>query len=139
MPLSFGQASNDDIYDEVTEQDYRQIVGNRLARDDFIEDDDGTGMYVDNGVDDDIGRRKGRNSEDESEEEEEYEARGEQNGSAPNLLATKLTASPQMRFRQAQKSQTPAVPKPNLDRRKLPHKPLQLIVRKSQPPRKPIS
>lgn len=60
----------------MSEKDYRQIVGDRLARDDFIEDDDGTGMYVDNGVDDDIGRRKGRRSDSEDESEEELEARG---------------------------------------------------------------
>ncbi|KAJ9098951.1 hypothetical protein QFC19_006175 [Naganishia cerealis] len=40
-----------EIYDSVSEDQYKQIVGGRLARDDFIEDDDGGG-YQDNGMDD---------------------------------------------------------------------------------------
>lgn len=35
----------------MTEDQYKQIVGDRLAKDDFIEDDDGGG-YQDNGMDD---------------------------------------------------------------------------------------
>ncbi|KAJ9107960.1 hypothetical protein QFC20_003645 [Naganishia adeliensis] len=40
-----------EIYDSVSEDQYKQIVGDRLAKDDFIEDDDGGG-YQDNGMDD---------------------------------------------------------------------------------------
>ncbi|KAI0731115.1 hypothetical protein C8Q76DRAFT_644698 [Earliella scabrosa] len=42
---------DDKIYDEVSEAQYRSIVANRLAKDDFVEDDGFSG-YVDTGVDD---------------------------------------------------------------------------------------
>ncbi|KAJ6485791.1 hypothetical protein C8R45DRAFT_829069 [Mycena sanguinolenta] len=43
-----------EIYDEVTEEQYRSIVRGRLQRDDFVEDD-GIGGYVDNGQEEDWG------------------------------------------------------------------------------------
>ncbi|KAJ7272585.1 DNA polymerase family B-domain-containing protein [Mycena haematopus] len=43
-----------EIYDEVTEDQYRSIVRGRLQRDDFVEDD-GIGGYVDNGQEEDWG------------------------------------------------------------------------------------
>lgn len=39
------------IYDEVTEEDYKKIVGGRLRKDDFVVDD-GVSGYMDNGMDD---------------------------------------------------------------------------------------
>ncbi|KAJ7132213.1 hypothetical protein C8R44DRAFT_773372 [Mycena epipterygia] len=56
-----------EIYDEVTEDQYRSIVRGRLQRDDFVEDD-GVGGYVDNGMEEDWG---GQDEEPDSEEEEE--------------------------------------------------------------------
>lgn len=38
------------MYDEVEEEEYTSIVRDRLARDDFVEDD-GVGGYVDHGMD----------------------------------------------------------------------------------------
>ncbi|KAI0285993.1 DNA polymerase alpha catalytic subunit [Russula aff. rugulosa BPL654] len=40
-----------DIYDEVTEDQYKSVVQGRLAKDDFVVDD-GVGGYLDNGMDD---------------------------------------------------------------------------------------
>jgi DNA polymerase alpha subunit A len=40
-----------EIYDEVTEDQYKSVVQGRLAKDDFVVDD-GVGDYVDNGMDD---------------------------------------------------------------------------------------
>lgn len=59
-----------DIYDNVSDDQYKAIVGSRLEQDDFIVDDDGSG-YVDNGQDDwedDKRRRKGSDDEDEDDE-----------------------------------------------------------------------
>lgn len=39
-----------DLYDEVTEEQYKAIVRGRLAKDDFVVDD-GVGGYMDNGID----------------------------------------------------------------------------------------
>ncbi|KAK7031479.1 DNA polymerase [Favolaschia claudopus] len=55
-----------DIYDEVTEDQYRSIVRGRLQRDDFVEDD-GVGGYVDDGHEEDWG---GGDEEDEDSEED---------------------------------------------------------------------
>ena len=38
------------MYDEVDEEEYSSVVKNRLAQDDFVEDD-GVGGYVDHGMD----------------------------------------------------------------------------------------
>jgi DNA polymerase alpha subunit A len=39
------------LYDEVSEDEYRQVVKGRLERDDFVVDD-GVEGYADNGMDD---------------------------------------------------------------------------------------
>jgi DNA polymerase alpha subunit A len=57
------------IYDEVSEEQYKQIVKGRLAKDDFVEDD-GIAGYMDNGMDD-----WGHESTDEEEEDEKRESR----------------------------------------------------------------
>jgi DNA polymerase alpha subunit A len=45
------QEEDAEIYDEVTEDQYKSVVQGRLAKDDFVLDD-GIGGYVDNGMDD---------------------------------------------------------------------------------------
>lgn len=55
---------DDQIYYEVSEAQYKSIVANRLARDDFVEDD-GIGGYVDTGVDDFEQAEESEQSEDE--------------------------------------------------------------------------
>ena len=63
MMLTLDQPEDADLYDTVTDDQYRSIVGSR-SRDDFIEDDDGSG-YVDHGGDDWDGAEDGSESEDE--------------------------------------------------------------------------
>lgn len=47
------QEEDDQIYDEISEDEYRNIVKGRLLRDDFvIEDGEANSGYVDNGQDD---------------------------------------------------------------------------------------
>lgn len=53
-----------DLYDVVTEDQYKSIVKGRLQKDDFVEDD-GVDGYMDNGMDDWTG---GGDSQDEEEE-----------------------------------------------------------------------
>lgn len=48
---TYRQIDEDDLYEEVDEDGYRQVVRNRLDQDDFVVDDNGLG-YVDNGMDD---------------------------------------------------------------------------------------
>jgi hypothetical protein len=64
------------IYDSVSEEQYKEIVGNRLERDDFIEDDDGSG-YQDNGMD--VWEGRGRESDDDVDDDEDDRPRGELN------------------------------------------------------------
>src|SRR5579863_8019523 len=49
--LSRSQGEEAEIYDEVTEDQYKSVVQDRLAKDDFVIDD-GVGDYLDNGMDD---------------------------------------------------------------------------------------
>ncbi|PPQ69598.1 hypothetical protein CVT26_001586 [Gymnopilus dilepis] len=60
-----------DIYDEVSEEQYRSIVKGRLQRDDFVVDDGAEG-YVDNGMDDWAGDE---DQEDYEEEEDSKKAK----------------------------------------------------------------
>ncbi|KAF8624027.1 hypothetical protein AX17_007233 [Amanita inopinata Kibby_2008] len=55
-----------EIYDEVTEDQYKSIVRGRLQKDDFIVDD-GVGGYMDNGMDDWMEEDQGEDSEEERE------------------------------------------------------------------------
>ncbi|KAI0321598.1 hypothetical protein OF83DRAFT_251189 [Amylostereum chailletii] len=60
-----------DIYDEVTEEQYKGVVAGRLAKDDFVVDD-GVSGYMDNGMDD---WGNGDASDDEDEEEDRRKAK----------------------------------------------------------------
>lgn len=64
--ISFQDEEDTDLYDVVTEDQYKSIVKGRLQKDDFVEDD-GVEGYMDNGMDDWTGG--------DSQEEEEYEKR----------------------------------------------------------------
>ncbi|KAK4050302.1 DNA-directed DNA polymerase alpha catalytic subunit pol1 [Microbotryomycetes sp. JL201] len=60
------------IFDTVTEEDYKLVVSDRLARDDFIEEDNGVSGYADNGEDHWDNRdpdERQSSSEDENEKE----------------------------------------------------------------------
>ena len=70
--LESSQPDDAELYDTVTDEQYRSIVGSRLDRDDFIEDDDGSG-YVDNGVDD----WEGGDNDDDSEDEDAFDGEDE--------------------------------------------------------------
>jgi DNA polymerase alpha subunit A len=61
------------LYEEVDEDDYKQIVKGRLDKDDFIEDDDGGG-YVDNGMD--VFEEEVEQSDDEEDTAEKRKQRG---------------------------------------------------------------
>lgn len=63
--------SDNDLYDEVSEDEYKSIVRGRLMGDDFIEDDDGSG-YIDDGRDE-WSKEAGHGEQyEESEDENEY-------------------------------------------------------------------
>ncbi|CAO1616593.1 unnamed protein product [Parajaminaea phylloscopi] len=66
---SSGEEDND-LYDEVSEQEYKSILRGRMMDDDFIEDDDGSG-YVDDGRNE-WERSEGEESGEESETAEDY-------------------------------------------------------------------
>jgi DNA polymerase alpha subunit A len=53
-----------DLYDEVSEEQYKRIVKGRLAKDDFVVDD-GVDGYNDNGMDDWDERNEAINSDEE--------------------------------------------------------------------------
>ncbi|WVQ83810.1 hypothetical protein IAT38_005954 [Cryptococcus sp. DSM 104549] len=71
--LSQWKPEESEIYDSVTEDQYRSVVGSRLDQDDFIEDDDGQGDYVDNGEEDWGGR-----DDEEGEDEDDFEGEDEE-------------------------------------------------------------
>ncbi|WWC87362.1 uncharacterized protein L201_002251 [Kwoniella dendrophila CBS 6074] len=79
--------SDSEIYDEVTDDQYRSIVGDRLE-DDFIEDDD-QGDYVDRGVDE---WNNGRDDDDESEDEDAFEGEDEEFRKARQLKKARAKA-----------------------------------------------
>ncbi|KAG5634772.1 hypothetical protein H0H81_000834 [Sphagnurus paluster] len=66
------------IYDEVTEDQYKSIVKGRLQQDDFVVDD-GVAGYMDNGMDDWAG---GRDEDEESEEEVLKKSKAKKRGKA---------------------------------------------------------
>jgi DNA polymerase alpha subunit A len=68
-----GSGSDNDIYDEVSEDEYKSIVRGRMMQDDFIEDDDGSG-YVDDGRDDWNTHATGEHDDedDDSEDADDY-------------------------------------------------------------------
>ncbi|ORY24867.1 hypothetical protein BCR39DRAFT_312260 [Naematelia encephala] len=82
---------DDTLYDEVTDDQYRSIVGNRLDQDDFIIDDDGSG-YVDNGQEDWDG---GEDEAEESEDEDDFDGEDEELRKARKLKRAKLKAKAQ--------------------------------------------
>ncbi|UZJ56615.1 hypothetical protein CBS101457_005935 [Exobasidium rhododendri] len=63
--------SDNDLYDEVSEDEYKSIVRGRLMGDDFIEDDDGSG-YVDDGRDEWNREAGHREDNGDSEGEDDY-------------------------------------------------------------------
>lgn len=80
------QPEDSDIYDSVSDDQYKAIVGSRLEQDDFIVDDDGSG-YVDNGQDDwedDKRRKRGSDEDDDDDDESETERTGGCNLSEPD-------------------------------------------------------
>lgn len=81
------QPEDSDIYDEVSDDQYRSIVDSRLAQDDFVEDDDGSG-YVDNGMDD-----WENEEEEESEDEDDFEGEDEELRKGSSHLRSLLTPS----------------------------------------------
>ena len=63
---SWKQEEDTDLYDEVSEDQYKSIVRGRLAKDDFVVDD-GISGYMDNGMDDwGAGDEERADSEEES-------------------------------------------------------------------------
>ena len=76
----------DDIYEEVDEEGYKQVVRDRLDRDDFVVDDNGLG-YADNGVDD------WDNRQDYSSEEENRSAKRNRKKSLGGKPEDKSTAT----------------------------------------------
>ncbi|KAK8846576.1 hypothetical protein IAR55_005662 [Kwoniella newhampshirensis] len=77
-----------DLYDEVTDDQYRSIVGSRLEQDDFIEDDD-HGGYIDHGMEDWDGAE---DREDESDDEDDFEGEDEELRKARKIKRAKARA-----------------------------------------------
>ncbi|KAF5385769.1 hypothetical protein D9615_002206 [Tricholomella constricta] len=78
------------IYDEVTEDQYKSIVKGRLQQDDFVVDD-GVGEYMDNGMDDWAGDR---DDDDESEEEVFRKSKVKKKGKADTQKAKPRRRAP---------------------------------------------
>ncbi|KAK2465466.1 hypothetical protein APHAL10511_002358 [Amanita phalloides] len=81
-----------DIYDEVTEDQYKSIVKGRLQKDDFIEDD-GVDGYMDNGMDDWMHE----DQQDDSEEEYDRKPKAKKGKSATSKgkAKAKVKAKPE--------------------------------------------
>ncbi|WVR04263.1 hypothetical protein IAU60_001263 [Kwoniella sp. DSM 27419] len=77
-----------ELYDEVSDDQYRAIVGDRQQQDDFIEDDD-HGGYMDNGMEDWDGAE---DEEDESEDEDAFDGEDEEFAKARKLKRAKAKA-----------------------------------------------
>ncbi|PPQ85267.1 hypothetical protein CVT25_010040 [Psilocybe cyanescens] len=77
-----------DIYDEVSEEQYKKIVKGRLQRDDFVVDDGAEG-YVDNGMDDWTG-----GDEDARDSEEEDRKKEKKKKSKPEKAKSKPKPPP---------------------------------------------
>lgn len=91
-----GSESENDIYDEVSEDEYKSIVRGRMMADDFIEDDDGSG-YVDDGRDEwnQHSYQHGEDDEDSEDENEYYERTGrKKKKNKRNSSATKKDRKP---------------------------------------------
>ena len=90
IPSSPVQGADDDgnLYDEVDEDAYDDVVKSRLERDDFIEDDVENSGYVDDGREDTWGRHdQQRRSDDDDASDEDPEDRRKRRGqSTPNKL-----------------------------------------------------
>jgi DNA polymerase alpha subunit A len=67
---SYQVEQEEDLYEEVSEDEYKKVVRKRLNEDDFVVDDGGEG-YVDNGMDDWGEEERRFMSEDDDEAEEE--------------------------------------------------------------------
>ena len=61
---SWAQEEDTDIYDEVSEEQYKHIVKGRLTKDDFVLDD-GVDGYNDNGMDDWGGQNEAADSDED--------------------------------------------------------------------------
>ncbi|TFK51987.1 hypothetical protein OE88DRAFT_1658731 [Heliocybe sulcata] len=94
---SWKEEEDVDIYDEVTEDQYKRIVGGRLAKDDFVVDD-GVEGYMDNGMDD---------WEEEREEEEDTDRKKPKAGKRGKVEAQKNRGKP--------KAPPPAAAAPNIN------------------------
>jgi DNA polymerase alpha subunit A len=71
-----------DLYDEVTEDQYKSIVRGRLQRDDLMVDG-GVGCYMDNGMDDWSGNEDG---EEGKYSDDEYDIKRTGNPISPFLI-----------------------------------------------------
>jgi hypothetical protein len=72
------EKDNSDIYDTVDEDEYSNLVRDRLAQDDFIEEDAEGSGYVDDGREDAWGRRD--EDDDEASDDEDPEERRRRRG-----------------------------------------------------------
>ncbi|OCF33996.1 DNA polymerase alpha subunit A [Kwoniella heveanensis BCC8398] len=86
--LSQWKPQDSELYDEVTDDQYRSIVGTRLEADDFIEDDD-HGGYVDHGLEDWDGAE---DDEEDSEDEDAFEGEDEEFAKARKAKRAKAKA-----------------------------------------------
>lgn len=74
MKVTDRQPQDAEIYDEVTSDQYKSILGSRGGQDDFIVDDDGQG----NGYLDDDSEEEEQEREESSEDEDDFEGEDEE-------------------------------------------------------------
>jgi len=89
---SWVQEEDTDLYDEVSEEQYKRIVKGRLAKDDFVVDD-GVDGYNDNGMDDWDEQNKAA----DSDEDDYRSARCVYPRSSPVILIYRDHATPNQR------------------------------------------